>query len=335
MSERVAILGAGSWGMAVAYLLDSNGHQVRLWEFDPDECHRLKSLRGIPEKLKNVELADSIEITNELAFAVEENDLIVLAVPAQTVRSVLKSVRPLIDSSTCLVNLSKGIEAGTVKRVSEIITEETTVPLKNVVALSGPSHAEEVVRDMPTTVVAAGASERYVEHTQKLFSNNSFRVYKSNDLVGVELGGALKNIIAIAAGICDGLSFGDNTKGALITRGLAEMVRLGQALGAQPETFAGLSGLGDLVTTCISRHSRNRHVGERIAMGEKTPDILARLGMVAEGVETTRSGYQLAMQHEVEMPITTEVYRVLFEDKPAAVALGDLMDRTLKAEIWQ
>ncbi len=335
MSERITILGAGSWGMAVAYLLASNDHKVMMWEFDRGEYERLAKLRTIPEKLADFTLPDSVSLTNDLYKAVNEAPMLVMAVPAQRVRSVVKHIGNSFAPGVCLVNLSKGIEAGTVRRVSEVVAEETALQASQVVALSGPSHAEEVIRDMPTTVVAAGPSDSYVERVQKAFSRPSFRVYKSNDLVGVELGGALKNIIAIAAGICDGLDYGDNTKGALITRGLAEMVRLGSAMGARPETFAGLSGLGDLVTTCTSLHSRNRHVGEKIALGGSVTDILRKLGMVAEGVETTRSGYELSRRHNVEMPITTEVYRVLFEDKPADVALGELMGRALKAEFWQ
>ncbi|MCX6835952.1 MAG: NAD(P)H-dependent glycerol-3-phosphate dehydrogenase, partial [candidate division Zixibacteria bacterium] len=215
------------------------------------------------------------------------------------------------------------------------ISEETCLPLESIATLSGPSHAEEVAIDMPTTVVVASPSNGLAVRVQELFSVGHFRVYACEDVVGVELGGSLKNIIAIAAGIADGLSLGDNTKGALLTRGLAEMTRLGVAMGAQAETFAGLSGFGDLVTTCFSRHSRNRHVGEKVGRGEKLEQVLAGMTMVAEGVETTRSGRDLARRHRVEMPITEEVYRVLFENKDAREALGDLMERRLRAEIWQ
>jgi glycerol-3-phosphate dehydrogenase (NAD(P)+) len=221
------------------------------------------------------------------------------------------------------------------KRMSQVILDEMSLAGDKIVALSGPSHAEEVIRDMPTTVVAAGSSEALVTEIQELFSDNYFRVYMCHDLVGVELGGSLKNIIAIAAGIADGLGMGDNTKGALMTRGLAEITRLGISMGADPETFAGLSGMGDLITTCISRHSRNRWVGERIGKGEKLDDVLKKMTMVAEGVETTRSGYQLARLHRVEMPITEAVYNVLFENVAPAEAVGNLMGRTLKPEIWQ
>ena len=336
MSERITILGAGSWGMAVARLLDNNGKNVTLWEFDQAEFNRLVRLRGIPEKLKSFSLAPSITITHDLADALDGCEILVLAVPAQFVRSVIRPVgERMALISDGIVNLAKGIEAGTLKRVSEVILDEAPVSPDRIITMSGPSHAEEVILDVPTTVVAGGKSVEMVERVQAAFSNTYFRVYKSDDVVGVELGGSLKNIIAIAAGITDGLGLGDNTKGALITRGLAEITRLGLAMGARAETFAGLSGVGDLVTTCYSQHSRNRYVGEQIAKGRKLREILENLKMVAEGVETTRSGYKLARLRDVEMPITNEVYEVLFRDKPPSEALQDLMGRELKAEIWK
>jgi len=322
--------------MAIARLLNGNGQRVTLWEFDPAEYRRLVEMRGLPEKLKAFTLASTIELTNDLHQAVADAAMVVLAVPVQSARSVLKQLgsgfRP---PEAGIVNLSKGIEARTLRRMSEIITEETSVPLEKVVTLSGPSHAEEVILDVPTTVVAAGGSEAIVEHVQQVFSSRAFRVYKSSDLKGVELGGSLKNVIAIAAGIADGLRLGDNAKGALITRGLAEITRLGVAMGARAETFAGLSGLGDLVTTCFSQHSRNRRVGERIAKGQALTEVLAELKMVAEGVETTRSVHDLARLHDAEMPITNEVFHVLFEERTPSSALAELMGRELKAEIWR
>jgi len=336
MSERITILGAGSWGMAVARLLDNNGKNVTLWEFDQAEFNRLVRLRGIPEKLKSFTLADSIDLTNDLSGALEGCQMLVMAVPAQFVRSVIRPVgEKMAEIKGGIVNLAKGIEAGSLKRVSEVILDETPISPERIVSMSGPSHAEEVILDVPTTVVAGGRSAEMVERVQAAFSNAYFRVYKSDDVTGVELGGSLKNIIAIAAGITDGLGLGDNTKGALITRGLAEITRLGIAMGARSETFAGLSGVGDLVTTCYSQHSRNRFVGEQIAKGRQLREILENLKMVAEGVETTRSGYELARLHDVEMPITNEVYKVLFRDKSPSEALQDLMGRELKAEIWK
>ena len=298
------------------------------------ECERLKELRTIPEKLPGFVLPDSVRVTNHLADALAKAGIVVLAVPAQVTRSVLKAIGSDFPTGAGVINLAKGIERETLCRVSEIAQQELDLSLGRFAALSGPSHAEEVMRDIPTTVVAASANDQFAEYVQNLFARQSFRVYQSNDLAGVEFGGALKNIIAIAAGITAGLEFGDNTMGALLTRGLAEMARLGTAAGANPETFAGLSGLGDLVTTCISRHSRNRQVGLRIAAGESLDHIVGSMAMVAEGVETTRSGYRLAEKYQVEMPITNEVYKVLFEDKPAVEALDDLMGRSLKAEVW-
>jgi len=334
MTDRVTILGAGSWGMAIAHLLDRNGLQVRLWEFDPAAYRSLVTDRSQPDKLRDFRLGDSIELTDKLEVALEDAPLVVLATPAQYLRSVLTKIKGGDFDEVGFVNLAKGIETESLKRMSEVIVEELGVSLNQVATLSGPSHAEEVVADLPTAVVAAGHSEAFTSRLQHLFSNQSFRVYKSNDLIGVELGGSLKNIIAIAAGIVAGLGMGDNTLGALITRGLAETTRLGTVMGAQPLTFAGLSGIGDLITTCASRHSRNRYVGEKIGQGEKLADILNAMSMVAEGVQTTRSGYALAQMHNVETPITYDVYQVLFNDKPPREAVINLMERELKSEIW-
>ncbi len=333
--EKVTILGAGSWGLAVARLLHNNGLTVTLWEYDHAAYEKLLKLRGQPEKLKDFKLPDGVAVTNDLLEAVSDAQLIVLAVPSQFLRSVLRSLRGRVDSQVGLVNLAKGIEKKTLKRVSEVIIDELHPLPERVVTLSGPSHAEEVIIDMPTAVVAAGIDDDFVAMVQEVFSNRTFRVYKCSDLIGVELAGSLKNIIAIAAGIADGLGMGDNTRGALITRGLAEITRLGVTLGAEAETFAGLSGIGDLVTTCTSRHSRNRYVGEKIGQGKKLADILTGMHMVAEGVDTTGSGYELAKLHKVEMPITAEVYQVLFGGKSPLAAVEELMTRELKAEIWR
>ena len=335
MFEKIAILGAGSWGMAVARLLHNNGLRVVLWEFDRKEYEKLVTLRGHPDKLKDFVLPDTVLVTNDLPEAVNSCRLIVSAVPSQSLREVMSRLREQIDNEVGVVNLAKGIENGTLKRMSEVIIDELGTTHKSIATLSGPSHAEEVVLDMPTTVVAAGDDNDFVCRVQEVFSSRFFRVYHSDDLTGVELGGSLKNIIAIGAGIADGLGMGDNTRGAIITRGLAEITRLGVALGARAETFAGLSGIGDLVTTCTSRHSRNRFVGERIGQGKKLKEILAEMNMVAEGVETTRSGFGLANLHNVEMPITGEVYAVLFEGKSPSSAVEQLMGRELKAEIWR
>lgn len=332
---RIGILGAGSWGMAIAWLLDRAGHDIMLWEFDPGACAIVRARRTHPDKLPGLMLPDSIAVTNRLDDTIRHAELLILAVPAQSLRSSLRQISSPLPDLMAVVNLAKGVENGTLKRMSEIVIAETGLPDELVVTVSGPSHAEEVIQDIPTAVVAAGPSARTVTTVQEIFSSGRFRVYNSDDIIGVELGGALKNIIAIAAGIADGLRLGDNTKGALLTRGLAEITRLGIAKGARAETFAGLSGVGDLMTTCFSRHSRNRSVGERIGRGEQLSDILGSMTMVAEGVATCRSGWELSGRNEVEMPITAEVYRVLFEQKSPIEALEHLMGRTLKAEIWQ
>ncbi len=290
MSERIAILGAGSWGMAVARLLNRNGADITLWEYSREDFEILLKFRGHPDKLKDVRLDDSISLTNDLHDAVKRMDLIVLAVPSQHLRSVLVELKKIPFEANGFINLAKGIETGSLKRMSEVIQEVLDEEKNRIVSISGPSHAEEVVHDIPTAVVAAGSSPDLLRQVQNLFSNQSFRVYQSEDLIGVELGGSLKNIIAIAAGIAAGIGTGDNTLGALITRGLAEISRLGAAMGADPLTFSGLSGIGDLVTTCSSRHSRNRFVGYKIGQGEKLNDILAGMTMVAEGVQTDSLG---------------------------------------------
>ena len=334
MPERVAVLGAGSWGLAVSRLLARRGCAVTVWEFLPEDYRRLVETRSRPDKLPGFTLEARVKISDDLAQAVADADVVALAVPAQTLREVARGMRSALPGRALVVSLAKGIETGSLMRMSQILEQETGLSAERVAVLSGPSHAEEVALDMPTTVVAASASEASAIFVQELFSTGSFRVYQSDDVIGVELGGALKNIVAIAAGISDGLRLGDNTKGALLTRGLAEIVRLGVALGARAETFSGLSGIGDLVTTCCSLHSRNRFVGEQIGRGRKLADILGGMKMVAEGVETTRSGYELAARCQVEMPITEEVYHVLFKDRPAEEAAANLMERKLRAEIW-
>jgi glycerol-3-phosphate dehydrogenase (NAD(P)+) len=335
MFNRVAILGAGSWGLGIAHVTVNAGLSATIWEYDPQEFEILRHQRTIPGKLPDFRLPDSVAVTNSLSRALKDAELVLLAVPAQTLRSVMVELGPLLPPEVGIVNLAKGIEVATLRRMSEIIIELRRDPAAAVATISGPSHAEEVVRDMPTTVVVAGQPDDFVEAVQECFSTPTFRIYKSHDLIGVELGGSLKNIIAISAGIAAGLGLGDNTLGALITRGLAEITRLGVAMGASPETFAGLSGIGDLVTTCASRHSRNRFVGEAIGRGESLQQVLDNMKMVAEGVQTTRSGYQLSRKFQVEMPITRQVHDVLFEGKEPSEAVGDLMVRSLKEEVWQ
>jgi len=337
MSEStVGILGAGGWGVAVSNLLSDKGHFVKLWEFEARAAETLKSTRALPAKLPGITLNQQVLVTNDLHEAVGDADFVLFVVPSQTTRSVASSLKnEPAGKRPILVNLAKGIEVGTLKRMSEVLGETIPADLYSGIAtLSGPSHAEEVSRNIPTAVVAASKDEGVARAVQQLFLTPRFRVYTSADLLGVELAGSLKNIIALAAGMLDGIGMGDNTRGALLTRGLAEIARIGRKLGADPLTFSGLSGIGDLVTTCLSRHSRNRFVGEQIGKGRTLDDILTHMTMVAEGVETTKSGYDLSGTHGVEMPITAQVHKVLFEGKSPVEAINDLMIRDPKPESW-
>jgi glycerol-3-phosphate dehydrogenase (NAD(P)+) len=327
------MLGAGSWGTTLALLLHRSGHGIRLWEFDPDQVEAMTRSRVNVKFLPGKPIPEAIEITGDVAYAVNGSDAIVFAVPSHAVRDVAGSVRAHAPENALVVCVSKGIENETLMRMSEVLSEQLGRPkARRMAMLVGPSHAEEVSDRIPTTVVAASRDESTAIETRDLFMDEFFRVYTNTDLVGVEVAVALKNIIAIAAGICDGLGYGDNTKGALLTRGLAEITRLGIAMGGRPETFAGLSGMGDMITTCISRHSRNRYVGEQIAGGKTLAEVLSSMVMVAEGVRTTRSAVALATEYDVEMPITEQMYLVLFEDKNPRVAIRDLMMREPKPE---
>lgn len=311
--------------MALARLLALNGHSVRLWCREEDCPDALRATRENPTLLPGVLLPDSVEVSRE---ADPDADIAVFAVPSHAMRAIVSSF--LFSPRTIRVSVAKGIENDSLQRMSEVIVGASgPVP---VVALSGPSHAEEVGRDLPASVVVAGTVAEVCEQVQRAFMCPTFRVYSSHDLVGVELGGSLKNVIAIAAGACDGLGLGDNAKAALITRGLAEITRLGVALGADPLTFAGLSGMGDLIVTCCSRHSRNRAVGERLARGETLEHITGSSPMVAEGVRTTRSAQQLAMRHDVSMPITEQVYKIVFEGGNPRESIAALMQRDPKPE---
>jgi glycerol-3-phosphate dehydrogenase (NAD(P)+) len=334
--QKVAVLGAGGWGMAIANLLSEKGYNIGLWEFDKTAADELESTRVLPSKLPGISLNDNIAVTNNLSAAVVGAEFICFVVPSQTLRATARKLLEIdLLKRPILINLAKGIEVGSLKRMSEVLAE--TIPLgsySGIATLSGPSHAEEVSRGIPTAVVAASRDKEIGSAVMDLFRTRRFRVYTSDDILGVELAGSLKNIIALAAGMLDGLGLGDNTRGALLTRGLAEIVRMGKKLGADPITFSGLSGVGDLVTTCLSRHSRNRFVGEQIGLGQTLDEVLAKMSMVAEGVETTKSGYQLSRYHRVEMPITTQVYHVLFDGKSPAEAINDLMIRDPKPEDW-
>jgi glycerol-3-phosphate dehydrogenase (NAD(P)+) len=331
---RTAVIGAGGWGTTLAQLLAERGHDVTLWARSEEYAREMRERRENRIYLPGVALHSSIDITHE-SSALEDRELYVFAVPTQATREVAKLLSPHIAHEQAVyLSASKGIEKGTIKRVTEILTDALGIDSYRALALSGPSHAEEVIRAIPTAIVVAGEDQALAKEVQAAFLLPYFRVYWSSDVVGVELCGALKNVIAICAGIIDGVGYGDNTKAALMTRGLAEMRRLGVALGGDEHTFSGLAGLGDLVVTCASRHSRNRFVGEQIGKGRRLGDILTEMKMVAEGVSTADSARALAAEHRIEMPIVEETYRILFEHKDPKAATFDLMTRNPKSERW-
>jgi glycerol-3-phosphate dehydrogenase (NAD(P)+) len=333
-SEKIAVLGGGSWGTALAVLLESRGHAVRLWEFFPERAEALRLERENRAMLPGIRIPEKVDVTSDLGEALDDAEAVVFVVPSHVLRATAEAVSPLLSGEPILVIATKGIEETTLMRMSEVVAEVTPAARDRIAVLVGPSHAEEVSRGLPTTVVASCVSQDTAELVQATFMTPAFRVYTNTDVVGVETGVSLKNVIAIAAGISDGLGFGDNTKGALLTRGLAEMTRLGVKMGARQETFSGLAGIGDLITTCTSRHSRNRYVGQEIGRGRTLDEVLSEMVMVAEGVRTTRSAAGLADRHDVEMPITLEVYSILYDNKPAKQAIRDLMLRSPKPEIW-
>lgn len=327
--NHVAIIGDGGWGTALAVILHSNGHAVRVWgpfeDYIAEIRHRHKNEKFLP----GIKLPPDILWTADKAEAVAGTDVVILAVPSRYFRPVLESFAALIPSSAPVLSVTKGLDEKTGRRMTEVAEELLKRP---VAALSGPSLAAEVARGIPTAVTVACADAGIAQGFQSLLMNPAFRVYTSDDVIGVEIGGALKNVIAIAAGVCDGICFGDNTKAALITRGLAEIARLGCALGAHPATFAGLSGMGDLVVTCASRLSRNHSVGERLGRGESIDHILKTMEQVSEGVWTCATARTLAKQHGVEVPITEEVYAVIHQGKDPRSAVRDLMGRDPKKE---
>ncbi|MDP2173693.1 MAG: NAD(P)H-dependent glycerol-3-phosphate dehydrogenase [Candidatus Cloacimonadaceae bacterium] len=338
---RISVIGGGGWGLALTKLLVDQGHVLSVWEHNPAFLCELQNSRSNFNLLPNVVLDKSVRFTGDIKdIVISKPQIIILATPAQFIRSTLtgfesSSGKELWQSPELLavVNVAKGIEENTLLTIDKILLEMLPSNVHDkICALSGPSHAEEVSRGIPTTVVIAGSNEDLLISLQRVFSNSYFRVYRSSDLIGVEIGGAVKNIIAIAAGIVSGLGFGDNTIGALLTRGIVEIQRFGVALGAKPDTFLGLSGIGDLITTATSLHSRNRFVGCEIGKGRKLKEIIASMNMIAEGVATTRSVWQSAQKLGVEMPIVNQVYAVLYEDKDPHTAISDLMTRELKAE---
>jgi glycerol-3-phosphate dehydrogenase (NAD(P)+) len=330
---KISVLGAGGWGTTLAILLHYNGHNVTLWEYKKSYARHLLKKRINTDYLPGIKIPKEILITSDIEEASDDKNLIVLAVPSQFLRNVVKEINYNRIEDAILVSISKGIEKNTLMTMSQMLKDVFPHINENQIGvISGPSHAEEVSKMVPTAVVAASVEIETSKAIQAAFMTSYFRVYASTDILGVELGGAFKNIIAIGAGIIDGAGFGDNTKAAIMTRGVAEISRLGLAMGARPETFAGLSGMGDLIVTCISRHSRNRFVGEEIGKGKKLKEVLKSMEQVAEGVETTRSAKQLAAKIEIETPITNEVYKILFEDKDPVKATTDLMTRDMKNE---
>jgi glycerol-3-phosphate dehydrogenase (NAD(P)+) len=331
MPTTFAVLGSGAWGTTVALLLAQNPqHRVRLWCTRPESAAALRERRENVRFLPGVPLPDRLEPTDDVRAATAGADLWVSGIPTVYLRSTLERAKPPRPGTTPVLSLAKGIEIETFRRPTEILAE--LLGAERLAVLSGPSHAEEVSRGLPTSVVAASPDADLVQSIQQWFSTDRFRVYGNPDVLGVELAGALKNVIAIAAGICDGLGRGDNAKAALLTRGIVEMARFGVALGADKETFFGLAGIGDLITTCSSIHGRNRRVGERLAKGEKLADVLASTAMVAEGVYTAKSVFERTQATGVEMPIVSEVYRVLYEDKLPHEAVTALMVRPPTAE---
>lgn len=330
MTTTFAILGTGGWGTAIAVLLAQNPqHRVRLWSAHAESARQLRATRENTRLLPGIPIPDSVTITDDPAEATADADCWVSAIPTAYLRETLRRVASVRTADVPVISLTKGLEVATFRRPSEMIAE--TLGTERLAVLSGPSHAEEVARGMPTSVVVAAADWGLAAWVQQRFGTDRFRVYSNGDLVGVELAGALKNVIGIASGVCDGLGFGDNAKAALLTRGVVEMTRFGVSLGAEHATFNGLAGMGDLITTCFSPHGRNRRVGYRLGKGEPLADVLAG-PQVAEGVYTSRSVYERAKQMGLEAPITTGVYQVLHEGKPPLAAVQDLMARRQKEE---
>ena len=331
---KIAVLGAGGWGTTLSILLNENGYDVSLWEFNPEYARTLAEYRENFYYLPKIKIPHSISITDNLESALHGKNLIVISTPTQFIRKSFSSLANYNFKDKLIVSVSKGIEDKTFMLVSDILLDIFKKSEKNnILSLSGPSHAEEVSRKIPTAVVCAAEDISKAKKVQRIFSNDYFRVYTNNDLTGTEVAGALKNVIAIAAGMSDGAGYGDNTKAAIMTRGINEIMRLGLKLKAKRETFFGLSGIGDLIVTCSSKHSRNRFVGEQIGKGRKLKSVLKEMKMVAEGVSTTKSAFELSRKLNIELPITHQVYDILFKNKDPHKATNSLMKRNLREEI--
>lgn len=325
---KVSVLGAGSWGTALAIRLAKNNHEVEVWVRDSEKVQLINSTHENAEYLPDIKIPENITFTTDFG-CVRDSDFVVISVPTHSVRQISKKLLEFIGNQI-IVNVAKGIENGTLETMSQVIKEE--LPNNKVVVLYGPSHAEEVSRDIPTTIVSASEDIEAAKAVQDLFMSPYFRVYTNTDVIGVEIGGSIKNVIALCAGISDGLGYGDNTKAALMTRGLAEISRLGTAMGADPLTFSGLSGVGDLIVTCTSMHSRNRRCGILLGQGKSLQEAQEEVHMVVEGVRTTESAYELSKKLGVEMPITEQAYEILFKGKNPREAVFDLMMRDKKDE---
>ena len=331
MNTNVAILGAGSWGTALAIQLCNLGHKVDIWTRSQEDADNINEKREQKKYLPDVLIPTNISCYTDIERVLRSKEIIVVAIPSQHIRENLKNIKTLINSGQIIVSVTKGIEENSLMRMSQVINQE--VPGSKIAILSGPSHAEEVAKNIPTTIVSASEDLQIAKKIQDVFMSPSFRVYTNSDLIGVEIGGALKNVIALCAGISDGLGFGDNTKAALMTRGITEIARLGSALGARKQTFAGLTGMGDLIVTCTSMHSRNRRAGMLIGQGKSVEEALKEIKMVVEGVRTTRAAHNLSNKFGVEMPIVEQAYKVLFENEDSRQAVMNLMIRDKKHEI--
>ena len=327
---KISVLGSGSWGMALALLLYNNGHEVLLWSARPEDARKLREKRENPDRLPGVQIPEDIEILTDLERAIKSADVTVLAVASPYIRSMAHKMAPFIRKGQKIVNVAKGIEEKTLKTLSDVIEEE--IPEGDVAVLSGPSHAEEVGKGIPTTCVVSARTRVTAEYLQSIFMSPVFRVYTTPDILGVELGGALKNVIALAAGTADGLGYGDNTKAALMTRGIAELTRLGEAMGGKPETFSGLTGVGDLIVTCTSVHSRNRKAGYLMGKGMTADEAMKEVKMVVEGVYSAKAALGLAKKCNVSVPIVEAVNRVLFENADPKEEVSNLLLREKKQE---
>lgn len=327
--KNIAVIGSGSWGLALALLLNEKGNHITVWCYEEKEQQSILQHRENKRCLPGIKIPLEINFTTSIEEAVDNKDIVIMAVPSKAIRSTVCLMKEYIDKKTIIVNVSKGIEDGTLLRLSQVIEEILPNP---VIVLSGPSHAEEVARHIPTTVVVSGRDMSIAQSIQDTFMTKYFRVYTNDDIIGIELGAALKNVIALAAGTIEGIGYGDNTKAALITRGIAEITRLGIAMGGEPATFSGLTGIGDLIVTCTSGHSRNRRAGELLGRGYSVQEVIEKVNMVVEGIPTTKAAHALMLKYQIEMPILNAIYQVLFDNKSVQESIAVLMQRDKKSE---